>query len=218
MEYRLEKMAEFFENRLDGYDAHMLNEIDSAGEFYAFTASCLPRERCHVLDLGCGTGLEMEFYLKSNPDAHITGIDLSYGMLEAMKKKFDPAQITLIRGSYFDVPFGEGVYDAAVSVESLHHFTEEEKIPLYRKLHGALKENGYLILTDYFADTEDQEQFFQSELIRVKQEQRLADHVFYHFDTPFTAAYEMQCLRDTGFSYVEEIESWGSTHTLKAIK
>ena len=218
MEHRLEKMAEFFENRLDGYDAHMLNEIDSAGEFYAFTASCLPKERCHVLDLGCGTGLEMEFYLKSNPDAHITGIDLSYGMLEEMKKKFDPAQITLIRGSYFDVPFGEHVFDAAVSVESLHHFTEEEKIPLYRKLHGALKENGYLILTDYFADTEDQERFFQSELIRMKKEQGLADHVFYHYDTPFTAAHEMQCLRDAGFSHVEEMRSWGSTHTLKAIK
>lgn len=218
MEHRLEKMAEFFENRLDGYDAHMLNEIDSAGEFYAFTASCLPKERCHVLDLGCGTGLEMEFYLKSNPNAHITGIDLSYGMLEEMKKKFDPAQITLIRGSYFDVPFGEHVFDAAVSVESLHHFTEEEKIPLYRKLHGALKENGYLILTDYFADTEDQERFFQSELIRMKKEQGLADHVFYHYDTPFTAAHEMQCLRDAGFSHVEEMRSWGSTHTLKAIK
>ena len=218
MEYRLEKMAEFFENRLDGYDAHMLNEIDSAGEFYAFTASCLPKECCYVLDLGCGTGLEMEFYLKSNPNAHVTGIDLSYGMLEEMKKKFDPAQITLIRGSYFDVPFGEHVFDAAVSVESLHHFTEEEKIPLYRKLHGALKENGYLILTDYFADTEDQEQFFQSELIRMKKEQGLADHVFYHYDTPFTAAHEMQCLRDAGFSHVEEMQSWGSTHTLKAIK
>ena len=30
-------------------------------------------------------------------------------------------------GSYFDVPLGEGVFDTAVSVESLHHFTKEEK-------------------------------------------------------------------------------------------
>ncbi|WP_242829221.1 MULTISPECIES: class I SAM-dependent methyltransferase [unclassified Butyrivibrio] len=29
------------------------------------------------------------------------------------------------------MPFGDGIFDAAVSVESLHHFSKEEKIPLY---------------------------------------------------------------------------------------
>ena len=31
----LEKMADFFENRLDGYDKHMLTNIESADEFWA---------------------------------------------------------------------------------------------------------------------------------------------------------------------------------------
>lgn len=30
----LEKMAEFFENRLDGYDEHMMTNIEAADEFY----------------------------------------------------------------------------------------------------------------------------------------------------------------------------------------
>ena len=30
----LEKMADFFENRLDGYDKHMLTNIESAEEFF----------------------------------------------------------------------------------------------------------------------------------------------------------------------------------------
>lgn len=42
----LEKMSSFFQNRLDGYDEHMLTEIDGAAEFYQFTASQLPAERC----------------------------------------------------------------------------------------------------------------------------------------------------------------------------
>lgn len=71
-------------------------------------------------------------------------------MLSALKNKFSDKDITLICGSYFDIPFGESVFDAAVSVESLHHFTKEEKIPLYAKLHAALKDNGYFILTDFF--------------------------------------------------------------------
>ena len=39
----LEKMSEFFENRLDGYDEHMLTNIAFAEVFYPFTADCLPK-------------------------------------------------------------------------------------------------------------------------------------------------------------------------------
>ena len=85
----LEKMGEFFDRRLDGYDEHQLNCIDSAHEFLRFTAERLPREpRCAVLDLGCGTGLELEFYFPLNPSAQITGIDLAPGMLQRLREKF----------------------------------------------------------------------------------------------------------------------------------
>ena len=138
-------MSDFFENRLDGYDEHMMTAIESSNEFYPFTAKCLPtEENCRLLDLGCGTGLELEEYFSLNPFAAVTGIDLSQGMLSALKKKFANKNITLILGSYFDVPFGENVFDAAVSVESLHHFTKEEKIPLYAKLFSALRKTDIL--------------------------------------------------------------------------
>ena len=39
----LEKMDAFFEARLDGYEAHMLDGIKGAREFYPFTAALLPR-------------------------------------------------------------------------------------------------------------------------------------------------------------------------------
>lgn len=64
----LEKMNEFFDKRLDGYDEHMLTCIESAEEFYPYTANCLPKDACvEILDLGCGTGLELEHYFKLNP-------------------------------------------------------------------------------------------------------------------------------------------------------
>ena len=85
----LEEMSAFFEVRLDGYDAHMLANIQDARIFYPFTAGLLPRqEGCRVLDLGCGTGLELEYYLADNPTADICGIDLSEKMLDALRKKF----------------------------------------------------------------------------------------------------------------------------------
>ena len=74
----LEKMSDFFEARLDGYDEHMMTGIESANEFYPFTAKQLPTApNCHILDLGCGTGLELEEYYLLNPSARVTGVDLS---------------------------------------------------------------------------------------------------------------------------------------------
>ena len=35
----LERMDEFFDRRLDGYDEHMLTEIEAAQAFYPFTAA-----------------------------------------------------------------------------------------------------------------------------------------------------------------------------------
>jgi len=215
----LEEMAAFFEARLDGYDEHMLTDIESSREFYPFTARQLPPEaNAHVLDLGCGTGLELAYYFQLNPDVSITGIDLSEGMLNALKSKFPDKTLRLIQGSYFDVPFPQEAYDAAVSVESLHHFTQDEKIPLYQKLQASLKHNGYLILTDYFAPDDQKEMLYRSDLLRLKKELGLDDENFYHYDTPLTVAHEKEALFKAGFSQVTELGSWGNTHTLKAIK
>lgn len=213
----LEKMAAFFDARLDGYDEHMLGDIEGARSFYPFTAGCLPTNHdCHVLDLGCGTGLELEEYFRLNPTARVTGVDLAPGMLNALREKFPDKALTLVQGSYFDVPFGEGIFDAAVSVESLHHFTQAEKMRLYARLHMALKPGGFFILTDYFADTDEQESFFRSELVRLKAAQGIADHEFYHYDTPLTVAHETEALLLAGFTSVEVLGQWGATCTLKA--
>ncbi len=215
----LEKMSDFFEARLEGYDAHMLSDIEGAGEFYPFTAECLPMHPgARVLDLGCGTGLELEYYFARNPSAKITGVDLSAGMLAALKEKFPDKSLELVQGSYFEVPLGENRFDAAVSVESLHHFTQEEKIGLYRRLHAALKEGGCFILTDYFAPDDAYEQFYFSELRRLKAEQGIANDAFYHYDTPLTVAHEIETLTAAGFSRVEDLRTWDATHTLKAYK
>ena len=173
-------------------------------------------ENAKVLDLGCGTGLELEEFFLVNPNAKVTGIDLTEAMLDSLKAKFPDKDITTICGSYFDVPFGDGIFDAAVSVESLHHFSKEEKIPLYAKLWQSLKPDGYLILTDYFAETDEQETFFRQEQIRLRKEQNLPDEVFYHYDTPLTVEHEKEALIAAGFTKVEVLNHWEATYTLKA--
>ena len=212
----LEKMDAFFEARLEGYEEHMLTAIEGAEEFYPFTAALLPPG--HILDLGCGTGLELNWYFAEHPSAKVTGIDLSEGMLAALRKKFPDKALSLIPGSYFEVPLGENFFDGAVSVESLHHFTQAEKLPLYRKLCTALKPGAAFILTDYFAPDADYEIFFRSELLRLKAEQGIADTQFYHYDTPLTVEHETEALLAAGFSKIEILGQWGATCTLRATK
>lgn len=213
----LEKMDAFFEARLDSYDAHMLNAIEGAAEFYPFTASHLPQTPgAAILDLGCGTGLELEQLYRTNPTACVTGIDLSDGMLRALRAKFPGKSLTLICGSYFEVPLPMHSYDAAVSVESLHHFTQAEKIPLYRKLHDALNKDGYFILTDYFAPSDADEQLYRQELLRLKQENGITDDGFYHYDTPLTVTHETEALLAAGFQRVDILQNWGATYTIRA--
>lgn len=213
----LEKMGAFFDARLEGYEEHQLSCIESAREFYPFTAGCLPRTAdAAVLDLGCGTGLELGYYFEIVPTAKVTGIDLAPGMLAALRRKFPGKALKLIAGSYFDVPLEPCAFDAALSVESLHHFTKEEKIPLYEKVRNALKPGGWLILTDYFAPSDEEERSRRAELLRLKQEQGIRDGAFYHYDTPLTVEHETEALRTAGFSSVTVLKSWGPTYTLKA--
>lgn len=215
----LEKMQDFFEKRLAGYEEHMLENIEGASDFYQFTAGQLPlKKNSKILDLGCGTGLELEEYFRRNPDAHITGIDLSSAMLKQLEKKFPHRNLRLINGSYFDVSFDDKTYNAVVSVESLHHFTEEQKLMLYQKVLHALTDDGYFILTDYFAESDELEKAYFENLEQLKKEQGIMDNESYHYDTPLTTAHEISILKAAGFSGAEILKSWGATYTIRAVR
>lgn len=215
----LEEMDKFFNKRVLGYDEHMLNNIEGAREFYKFTAKQLPMNaNCNVLDLGCGTGLELEEYLALNSSANITGIDLSESMLRKLSNKFPEKNLNLINADYFKVILEENQYDAVVSVESLHHFDKNQKLKLYKKLLKTLKLDGYFILTDYFAESNIMERKFFTEFNRLKVEQNLSNNNYFHYDTTLTINHEIQVLKLAGFSTIKVLKNWGATYIINAIK
>ena len=117
-----EEMAAFFDARVDGYEAHMLKNVAGSDRFYEETVRALPLSPgMRLLDLGCGTGLELDALYRLCPDARVTGIDLSGGMLGALRRKFSGKDLTLIQGDYFSVlrdkPAGFYHIDIPMTVE-----------------------------------------------------------------------------------------------------
>ena len=208
-----EEMAAFFERRLDIYEEHQLHAIEGAALFYRRTADCLPaRAGAEVLDLGCGTGLELGFYYAVNPTARLTCVDLSARMLAVLREKFARFSPRTVCASYFDLPLGEEAFDGAVSVESLHHFTFEEKVPLYANIRAALRRGGAFVLTDYMEEDEQASRAAFCEKARL-----LAGREgLYHIDTPLTVRRETQALLAGGFARVREEGRWGKTSLLVA--
>lgn len=215
----LEEMAKFFDARVEEYEAHMYTNILGADRFYIETARCMPAiARAEILDLGCGTGLELDEIYQRMPDARVTGVDLSAGMLNRLREKHGDRRPRLIQGSYFDVDFGAECFDIAVSVESLHHFPRDQKTGLYRKLFAALKDGGVYVETDYTAPDDEYERFHFAEMARLRAEQGIPEGAFYHYDTPHTVAHLTAMLKEAGFARVEQVWKVENTAILRALK
>lgn len=196
---RIERMNDFFAARVDGYDEHMLNNVEGCKDGYIKMAELLPKDIAELLDLGCGTGLELDEIFKINPLVKVTGIDLTQAMLDKLKQKHPKKNITLINASYFDYDFSIGKYDAAISFQTMHHFLHEDKIRLYSKIYAALKTGGQYIECDYMVIRQEDEDFFYSDNQRIRKEQGIPDGEFYHYDTPCTIDNQIKLLTKAGF-------------------
>lgn len=168
-------------------------------------AELVPEGTESLLDLGCGTGLELDEIFKKLPDASVTGIDLTQAMLDRLKEKHPYKSLNLICGDYFSVALGEGVYDCAVSFQTMHHFSHEKKTELYRKICKALKSYGVYIECDYMVEAQEEEDFWFAENERIRKEQNIPLDEFFHYDTPCTVDNQIQMLKDAGFSQAEKV-------------
>lgn len=214
----MEEMKAFFTARVDLYDEHMINEVEGCREAYGKMAELVPAGAETLLDLGCGTGLELEGIFKKYPGISVTGIDLTQAMLDKMQEKYPDKKLRAICGSYFDIPFETGGFDCAVSFQTMHHFTHSVKAGLYRKVWNALKDGGVYIECDYMVERQQEEDFYFAEYERLRRELNLPDNGFYHYDTPCTIENQIKLLKKAGFSGVEKVYRVGNTTILVAHK
>ena len=198
-------MADFFDARAEGYEEHMFTYVGSADIYYKETARCFPvMKDMRLLDLGCGTGLELDELFPLMPDLQVTGVDMADKMLDILRKKHAGRAMTLIQGDYLTVPLEGDYFDAAVAVQTMHHFRDPEKLTLYRKIRDALKPGGLYVETDYIAADAEEEREMLLEADRLLAEQGDGEGLF-HIDIPFTVEHQLGLLREAGFEHVRLI-------------
>ncbi len=214
----MEKMNEFFTARVEEYDEHMLSDVAGCKEAYRKMAQLIPESCSNLLDIGCGTGLELDEIFKRFPEINVTGIDLTQAMLHKLKAKHGDKSIRLICGSYFDIDLGKAEYDCAVSFQTLHHYSHKAKNGLYQKIYGSLKQNGIYIECDYMVEKQEEEDFYYAENTRIRKEAGIPEDEFYHYDTPCTIKNQMSMLTAPGFRNVEKVFRIENTTILTAYK
>lgn len=204
-----EPMAAFFDARATGYDDHMRKNVftdTTFVHFYGAIAGQIPEttEALQILDLGCGTGLEIELLLKRAPNALITAVDLSAQMLALLAARYHVHrdQITLVADSYLTMPLGTQRYDYIISAMTIHHLLHEPKRQLYAKIYAALKPGGKYIEGDAVTTAALEAEFLAGYTRQVEQAPPAEDGA-YHIDVPLSIDTQRNLLLSVGFKHFD---------------
>lgn len=129
-----ERVAVDFEqgNQLNGY--HHFRRLEIILSFLKKLGGNL-----FVLDAGCGDGLQMEQYIRSN---RVLGMDISFTRLKRVKKRIRGSIVFL--GDLFKLPIKEDSFDVVILGEVIEHLEKPEVV--LREVHRVLKPSGYIIL------------------------------------------------------------------------
>ena len=212
-------MDEFFDDMSGEYDATMREYIEGFQEFYSSIAAAVPETDAElsILDIGCGTGLELSAVFQRAPHALITGVDLSGEMLNVLRDKYTDYlnQITLIQESYVTFSYGKAAYDFVISAITAHHLLPESKQVLYQKIRQALKPGGKYIEGDYITTPEKEKQIRDDFLKLRTSDPDLADGT-HHIDLECSLETQKGLLLRAGFARVDVLWEYGETAVYSA--
>ncbi len=134
------------------YDRARRQLVPCFDDFYGTAVESIPYGRdaaIRVLDLGAGTGLLSDMVARAFPQASISLVDLSPGMIEVARRRFT-GELSRFDLSVMDCTRGPlpGRYEAVVSALSIHHLDASEKRNLFRKVYSVLCDGGVFINAD----------------------------------------------------------------------
>jgi tRNA (cmo5U34)-methyltransferase len=203
-----------FDLAAEDYDRTRRRLVPGFDDFYRAAIDLIqfPRESSlKVLDLGAGTGLMSAFIAYSFPNARITMVDISNEMLERARARFELAGPRFrFEVSDYGVDRIQEKYDAIVSALSIHHLSDEQKRSLFKRIHGALNDDGVFVNAEQFRCATPERHKFHHErwLTRVRElgvdDRDLAAALErMKFDRAATLEDQLEWMREAGFRDID---------------
>ena len=148
-----DEVEQMFDNISHRYD--FLNRLLSVGIDVSWRKKVVKMvtetEPRTILDVATGTGDLAIALAKKNPQAKITGFDLSNGMLEHGRVKVAEKnlsdQIEMIQGDAENMPFEDNTFDAITVAFGVRNFETLEKG--LKEIHRVLKPGGKFVILEF---------------------------------------------------------------------
>ncbi|MBI5757274.1 MAG: class I SAM-dependent methyltransferase [Planctomycetales bacterium] len=167
-----------------------------------------------VLDVGCGAGNYTLKLLERIPSLHITLVDLSRPMLDRAVQRIQPlvtGPVDAIQSDIRHLDLGRQRFDILLASAVLHHLrTDDEWRTVFQKFHAALKPGGSLWIFDLvesrIPEVKDLLWRRYGEHLTSVHGEACRDEMFERIireDTPRSVTFQLDLLREVGFSEVE---------------
>lgn len=210
-------IAAYFDEEAAQHDVQFVHDL-GLSPFYDAVEQTLNscKKQSVVLVLGCGSGLEIE---RIRFACEVIGIDLSEEMLNVLKRKqlSEGVKLTTVCASFLEWDLGMERYDIVLSCYALHHFNEEQKHQLYRRIHACLADGGVFINGDLFATDSHSEQETMQQAAEIYANQQLP-FASLHVDVPFCWEHENAILEQAGFSHIRLLKEWTNSKLYQCFK
>jgi tRNA (cmo5U34)-methyltransferase len=176
-------------------------------------AATTPHAR-HVLDVGCGAGNYTLKLLEQLPNLDVTLIDLSQPMLDRARERVShmtAGRVTTIRGDIREIFLPDGQFDIVLAAAVLHHLrADKEWEDVLTAFHRALRPGGSLWVFDLVESTIPAVQHLMhgryGDYLTGLKDEAYREHVFAYVekeDTPRPLLFQLDLLRQVGFTHVE---------------
>jgi tRNA (cmo5U34)-methyltransferase len=176
-------------------------------------AACTPHA-VDLLDIGCGAGNYALKMLECIPNLNVSLLDLSQPMLERAAQRVGAAtsgRVVTRQADIRDLDLSEGQFDIVLAAAVFHHLRSEgEWRAVFAKCFRALRPGGSL----WISDMVEHDSLAVQALMKARYGEYLSAHkgdeyretVFSYIekeDTPRSILFQLDLLREVGFSTVE---------------
>lgn len=122
----------------------------------------MPNKTNNILDVCCGTGILTELVNNKYPQASISGVDFSSGMLEVAKQRFNNKNINFYNFDLLDSKNMNSIkdkFDLVVSSFGIHNIhTKNKKIEAIKNVVALMNSGAIYITCDILKGENEQEE------------------------------------------------------------